>query len=144
MHRHIELSGRIWGVFAHRFAVETAKGKMLVDIGPKAAERLSLREGDRVEVEGETKPSAIKAHMLVDARGRRHAIDWPAKRHKHDKHGEADPGVALDSVRAEGYSVTRAPKRKPKHWEVLAERDGAAFELHVELDGRIRKVKRPH
>ena len=150
MHRHIELSGRVWGVFAHRFAVETAKGKMLVDVGPKAAERIALHEGDRIEVEGECKPSEIKAHMLIDAQGRRHAIDWPPKGehkqddHKHGKHDNADPRVALKSAQAEGYVISGEPKRRPKHWEIMAEREGHRYELHVELDGHIRKAKPAH
>lgn len=144
MRDDVEISGKVWGVFAHRFAMETSAGKELVDIGPHAHDRIALAEGDRVSVVGERKPSEIKARRLTDARGGVHRIDWPPKPHeKHGhKHEAADPELALSAARSAGFEPVGQPRRKPKHWEVDARRDGdGMWELHIELDGRIRKVK---
>jgi hypothetical protein len=51
------LSGQVTDIFAHRFVVNTANGKILADLGPKGAEQVALKEGDRVELAGDMKPS---------------------------------------------------------------------------------------
>jgi hypothetical protein len=147
MHEQVELSGKVWGVFAHRFAIEIGDRKELVDIGPKGLERVKIAEGDSITVSGERKPSEIKAQSLTDSRGTTHRIDWPPKHDKHKPHGnhhhhpDADPQIGLKAARGAGYAPFGEPRRKPKHWEIDARRDGETFELHVELDGHIRKAK---
>ena len=140
MNGTVEVTGTIWGVFAHRFALETPEGKVLADIGPHHGEHLLLVEGERVTVRGDRKPSEIKAELVVTADGTHHRIERP-KKPEHDAHAPADPEVALQSVRADGYAAAGEPKRKPKHWEIRATRGERAYELHVELNGRIRLVK---
>jgi hypothetical protein len=61
--------------------------------------------------------------------------------HHHDHHEPADPKVAVSAAKAEGFKVLGAPRRKPKHFEVLGLKKGKASELHIELDGQIRKSK---
>lgn len=137
MPQSVELEGTVWGVFAHRFALETRDGKVLADLGPHARDTISLREGDRVRLGGERKPSEIKVSRLVTPDGTTHEIGWPPKH----EHAPADPRRAIDAAVAQGYAITGEPRRKPKHWELPARRDDRPFELHVELDGRIRKAK---
>lgn len=146
MSKSAKITGKVWGVFAHRFAIESQDEKVLADLGPEGRKRVTLSEGDRVTVEGERKPSEIKVATIVCADGSRHKIDWPPKpehgKHHHDHHHpDADPQIALRAVHAEGYAVEGEPKRKPKHWEIQARRGGHAYELHVELDGHVRKAK---
>jgi hypothetical protein len=62
------LSGQVTDIFAHRFVVKTADGKVLADLGPKGAEQVLLKEGDRVELVGELKPSEIKVHSIEERR----------------------------------------------------------------------------
>jgi hypothetical protein len=63
------LSGEVTEIFAHRFVVKTAAdGKVLADLGPKGAEQVLLKEGDRVELVGELKPSEIKVHSIEERR----------------------------------------------------------------------------
>lgn len=132
------VSGTIWGVFGHRFAIEGADGKVLIDLGPKGMEGITLREGDRVSVTGERKPSEIKALHITLPDGSRRTIDRPPPK---GEHAPADAGSALAAARSAGYEILGEPRRKPKHFEIAARKDGAAVELHLELDGRIRKVK---
>ena len=63
-----------------------------------------------------------------------------------DPVGTFDVNVAgtvnlLEAVRAAGFEPSGTPRRKPKHFEIDGRRDGKPYELHVELDGRIRKTK---
>ncbi len=141
MRNEVNVSGIVWGAFRHRFALQTDTGKALIDIGPKASEKLRISEGDRVEVEGERKPSEIKAHA-IKLGGKTHKIDWPDKpkgpKHRHDG---ATSDAAVKAVADDGYKIEGNPERHPKHWEIVAARNGRSYELHVELNGRIRKIK---
>lgn len=140
----IAVSGTILYVFAHRFVVETATGVVLADVTPKGVERMKLHVGDRVELEGEPKPSELKVSRLTCG-GR--TVEIEHKKPHHDgngrdrDHGPADPKVVLKAARTAGYEPVATPRRKPKHFEVLGRRDGVLTELHIELDGHIRKTK---
>ena len=135
------LSGQVTDIFAHRFVVKTAEGKVLADLGPKGTEQVLLKTGDRVELVGELKPSEIKVHSIAKNGGPSIPVHRPSKPHPHE-HDEADPGPALKTAEANGFTVIRKPLRKPKHFEILG-RDlaGDVVELHIELDGRLRKTR---
>ena len=130
-------TGTVWAVFGHRFAIEGADGRHLADFGPNGADGVALRVGDVVTVEGERKPSEIKVARLTTADGTVHAVTWP------DKHADlpGDPAAAVAAAEAAGYRVTGEPERKPKHFDVPAEKDGRAVRVHVDLDGTVRKAK---
>ncbi|WP_428670444.1 hypothetical protein [Reyranella sp.] len=139
-HHHARASGRILHVFGHRFVVETAAGAILADLTPKGADRIALRVGDQVSLEGEQKPTELKVTSFTRD-GQTVRIEHPPKPH-HDHHGgNVDPAVVLKAARNAGYEPVGAPRRKPKHFEVLGRRDGRFTELHIELDGHIRKTK---
>jgi len=135
-------SGTVWAVFGHRFAIDGKDGRFLADLGPKGSEGIEIAVGDAVSVEGESKPSEIKVTSITLKGGVVHEVTWPKKPHD-DKaeQGPADPAVALSAVKAQGYVVEGEPKRKPKHFEIVGSKDGIRHELHVELDGKIRKTK---
>jgi len=131
-------------IFAHRFVVKTANGKVLADLGPKGADQVPLKEGDRVNLIGNMKPSELKVHSIARNGARPVGIEHPKKPHPHE-HDEADPGPALKTAEANGFTVLGKPRRKPKHFEILG-RDlaGDVVELHVELDGSLRKTRPVH
>ena len=112
------LSGEVTDIFAHRFVLKTADGKVLADLGPEGAEQVLLKEGDRVELEGELKPSEIKVHSIAKNGGPLILVHPPLKPHPHD-HEEADPGPALKTAEANGFTVLGKPRRKPKHFEIF-------------------------
>ena len=133
--------GKVGDVFAHRFVLERPTGNLLADLGPRGAEMFPLQRGDRVQIEGEEKPSEIRVHMIALEGGKPVIIDHP-KKHD-DKHGPADPKIAVDAARKAGFEVIGAPRRKPKHFEVRArDSKGHQVELHIELDGRIRNQEK--
>jgi hypothetical protein len=136
----VRLSGRILHLFAHRFVVQTARGAILADVTPHGLEQMALHVGDEVTLEGEQKPSEIKVGRLTRD-GRMVLIDHKKKRHGPHDELPADPEIALGAARAAGYEPLGAPRRKPKHFEVLGRRGGVLTELHIELDGSIRKTK---
>lgn len=75
--------------------------------------------------------------------GRRRHDHGHGHGHGHHHHeGEGDPALALSAAKAAGWSPRGAPRRKPRHFEVLARQgSGPWAELHVDLDGGLYKVK---
>jgi hypothetical protein len=141
--QHSAVSGTITHIFAHRFVVETKHGVTLADITPRGLEQIALRIGDEVTLEGEMKPSELKVSRLTCGK-KTIQIEHKKKhddKHHHDHHPHADPEIVLASARAAGFEPLGEPRRKPKHFEVLGRRRGEFAELHIELDGHIRKTK---
>ena len=137
-HHTITVAGRITHVFGHRFVVQTDQDAVLADLTPKGLEQITLQVGDTVELTGEEKPSELKVTRFTrDGR----TVTIAHKEKHHDHHGVADPKDALKTATAAGFATHGEPRRKPKHFEVLGERDARFTELHIELDGRIRKMK---
>jgi hypothetical protein len=137
-HHTISIAGRITHVFGHRFVVQTDRNSVLADVTPKGLGQIELHVDDSVELTGEMKPSELKVTRFTRA-GKTIAVEHRKKHHDH--HGEADPDSALRAAKAAGFVTHGAPRRKPKHFEVLGERDRHFTELHIELDGHIRKMK---
>jgi hypothetical protein len=133
----ISITGKITHVFGHRFVVETRHGAVLADVTPKGLEQHALRVGEIVSLLGEMKPSELKVARFTT--GKR-TITIEHKR-PHDHHPHAEPGDAIKAARDAGFEPLGQPRRKPKHFEVLGRRDRRLSELHIELDGQIRKIK---
>jgi hypothetical protein len=134
----LKLSGTVTHIFAHRFVVQTDTGPVLSDLTPRGREKITLRVGDRVTLEGEMKPSELKVRRL--SQNGEKAVEFDREKGK-EQHSGADSGIALRSAEMAGFETLGAPRRKPKHFEILARRNGQFAELHIELDGRIRKVR---
>jgi hypothetical protein len=138
-HPHTKTAGKVTHLFAHRFVLQTAKGAILGDLTPHGHRRIELKLGDSIDIEGEMKPSELKVSRLT--RGKETIeIEHEKKRGPHDHEG-ADPQIALRAAMQAGYEMVGEPHRKPKHFEVLGRRKGKLEELHIALDGHIRKSK---
>jgi hypothetical protein len=138
------ISGEITEVFAHRFVVRTPAGSVLADLGPKGAELVVLKRGDRVELTGEQKPSELKVRRITS--GDRTIEVEHKKKDEHKTHdaepGPADPQIAIGAVTAKGFEVVGQPRRKPKHFEILGkDHAGVHVEHHVDLNGMIGKTR---
>ena len=138
-HHIITVTGRITHVFGHRFVVQTSREAVLCDVTPKGLARIQPHVGDSVELEGEKKPSELKVARFT--RDNTTVTIEHKEKHDHDHHDHADPGTALKAAKAAGFVTHGEPRRKPRHFEVLGERDARFTELHIELDGHIRKMK---
>lgn len=136
-HQVIAITGNVTHVFAHRFVVETAHGAVLADLTPKGAEQHTLQIGEVVGLTGEMKPSELKVSQLTIGKT---TITIEHKK-PHDHHPHAEPGDAMKAARDAGFEPLGQPRRKPKHFEVLGRRNHQLTELHIELNGQIRKLK---
>ncbi|RUP16347.1 MAG: hypothetical protein EKK43_02500 [Methylobacterium sp.] len=145
LHDTTALSGTIRHVFAHRFTLEAGGETHLADLGPKGVDAFPITSGLHVTLEGERRPSEIKV-TRISAAGR----DPVEIHHKKPHHapgskradGPADPAHALAAAASAGWMVVNAPRRKPKHFEVLARRrEGADTELHIDFGGTIYREK---
>jgi hypothetical protein len=137
-HHTTAITGKVTHVFGHRFVIETHRGAVLADLTPKGAEQHSLRVGEVVNLRGEMKPSELKVSHLTAGKT---TITIEHKKKPHDHHPHAEPGAALKAAREAGFEPVGEPRRKPKHFEVLGRRHDRLTELHIELDGHIRKMK---
>lgn len=140
--RHtVNYSGSVTDVFAHRFVLATPEGHILADLGPRGAEQFRLQKGEKVQIAGEQKPSEVKVFSIAregEAAIVLHHPDAHPPQHEH-----ADPHIALRAADDAGFTAVGEPHRKPKHFELRArDAKGEEFELHIELDGHIRKQKR--
>ena len=143
-HAYKTVSGKITHVFGHRFVLKTADSDQLADLTPHGLGQIDLAIGEVVTIEGEMKPTELKVNRLTRA-GRSVDIDHShhhgPHHHQDHHHPPDDPAVAVASAKAAGFAVLGTPRRKPKHFEVLGKRGRTYRELHIELDGRIRKSK---
>jgi hypothetical protein len=137
-HHTIAITGKVTHVFGHRFVVETDRGAVLADLTPRGAEQHSLRVGEVVKLCGEMKPSELKVSQLTAGKT---TISIEHKKKPHDHHPHAKPEDALKAASEAGFEPLGEPRRKPKHFEVLGRRNDRLTELHIELDGHIRKMK---
>lgn len=145
-HEKVALAGVIEHVFAHRFTFIADDQAYLADLGPKGAEAFTLEEGLAIRLEGEQRPSEIKVTRIGKKGGRFVEVEHKKPHHgpkHHHPDGKADPHAALAAVEKAGWTVGSDPDRKPKHFEIVAERgDGVWMELHVDFAGTIYKEKR--
>jgi hypothetical protein len=115
-----------------------------------AAEEISqlLKKGKPVAVTGKSLQTdhgtVVDASAIGASMKTLRQIEKPHKHHKPHHHDDADPADAIKVARKAGYTVKGEPRRKPKHFEVDATRGGKRYELHITLDGDIRKEKPAH
>ena len=136
-HHTVSIAGKVTHVFSHRFVVETSHGAVLADLTPHGAEQHAVRVGEVVSLSGEMKPSELKVSRLTVGKT---TITIEHKKKPHH-HPHAEPGDAMRAARDAGFEPLGRPRRKPKHFEVLGRRNHQLTELHVALNGNIRKMK---
>lgn len=160
------VSGRVEHVFAHRFTVKTADAVVLADLTPHGARHVPLKSGDDVVIEGEQKPSELRVETIAIGprtyvlppqpehmrgfgprhfgpehhRGPHHHDSGHFRRH-HGPEAFADTSEMKKAIEDEGYEVIGEARLRHRHAEWLARKGGGLFEVHVDFDGDIRKVK---
>jgi hypothetical protein len=137
-HHTISITGKVTHVFGHRFVVQTGHGAVLADLTPRGAEQHAVRVDEVVILSGEMKPSELKVSRLTAGNT---TITIKHKKKPHDHRPHAEPGDAMKAARDAGFEPLGQPRRKPKHFEVLTRRNHRLTELHIELNGNIRKIK---
>lgn len=127
----VQLTGMVTDVFARHILLLTSAGKFLAELSPASAGDMSFREGDCVRLSGEIHASDVK-------------VTWIARIETDGNPIEA--ASALSRLEANGFTVLTEGRREQTHIEFLVSEDrgGGLFELHTELDGRLRKLKLVH
>jgi hypothetical protein len=140
------IAGTVTDIFGHRFVVETPDGKVLVDVGPKGAEKFVVKRGDKIEIEGDRNPDELRARRVTLADGHAYEVDKPGKSWREWLTGKRPPQPGTSSAEdakriatEKGYQVTGDPVATKKHFKVMASKDGRNYELQVHGDGRIEQ-----
>jgi hypothetical protein len=139
-HAPVKAAGTVTDVFGHRIVVQTATGKVLADIGPKAAETIKVKQHDHVEIEGDQKPAEIKVRRIGIAGGQMYDTGHGGPKHdKQHRHGDAPfgPAEATAMARTAGYDLIGDARPNKRHFEAVATKGGTKFEIHVHRDGRV-------
>ena len=137
-HENRIASGTITHVFGHRFVLATETGDILADITPKGSEQIALRVKDVVTVAAEMKPSELKVTTLT--RGKEEIRIAHKKKPHEDPHELADPTIARTAAQEAGFAIVGVSRRKPAHFELIGGKNGAFHELHITLNGTVRKA----
>jgi hypothetical protein len=143
----VKMFGTVGDVFGHRFVMETETGRVLVDIGPKGADKVAIKRGEKVEIEGDRKESEIRARRVTLADGHAYEVSKPGATWREWLTGMRPPESpgAFGSVEArnvateKGYQVSGEPVATKKHFTVMATKDGKNYELQVHRNGRIEE-----
>jgi len=138
-HQDYSHNGTVRDVFGHRFVLATDDGPILADVGPDAPDSLKLKLGAKVKITGEKTPCEIKVRLFQSGSGKTIEIQRKPKKKHHEE--ASDPTTALKAALDAGYIVEGEAKRKPKHFEIKAIRGGRRYELHIMMNGDIRKEK---
>ena len=125
-------TGTITDVFAHRFVIDTGESRLLADIGPEAAERIVLKAGLKVKIEGERKPSEIKVERIAVGSGDFQPAHKPGPGH-HENDFSAKEATLL--AKSEGYKIVGELLPKKKHYEASATKGGRSYNIHIHRDG---------
>jgi hypothetical protein len=149
----ITVSGRVEHMFAHRFTVKTQTSVILADLTPHGARHVPLKSGDEVVIEGEQKPSEIRVETITI--GSRTYVLPPAPEHM--RHGPGhhrgpprpprphddviNTSAMKQTLETEGYFIVGDARLRHRHAEWLARKDGQMFEIHMDFEGDIRKVR---
>lgn len=149
----ITVSGRVEHVFAHRFTVKTTTSVILADLTPHGARHVPVKIGDEVVIEGEPKPSEIRvetikigAHTYVLPPGPQPMRHGPGHHRGPPQHSRPHDDVLntsamRETLETEGYFIVGDARLRHRHAEWLVRKDGQMFEVHLDFEGDIRKVK---
>ncbi len=141
----VNVKGTVTDVFGHRYVVDEGSKKSLVDIGPKGADAIAIKTGDKVTVDGElTDAGEVRAAKV--AVGDAAAVEIPGSKSWWERLTGSDkedktpfgPEEAKAVVTKAGYEPIGDPKPEKKHYEVLAKKDGKFYEVHAHRNGDVK------
>jgi hypothetical protein len=142
----VKVSGTVSDIFGTRFVLDTASGKLLVELSPRGADKVTLKVGEKIEIEGERTRNELRAQRVTLADG--HAYTTGGKRDRTWREfvtGKSDPGSrapfapadAAKAATAAGYKLNGEPRPMKKHFVTLAVKDDKSYDLAIFKDGRI-------
>lgn len=139
--------GTVTDVFGPRFVVETATGKVLVDIGRKGADKVAIKRGEKIEIEGDRNKDQLRARRVTLANGHAYEVgkrgrswrEWLVGKSAPEPTGSFGAAEAKKFATEKGYQVSGEPVATKKHFSVMAAKDGRSYELQVHRDGKVEQ-----
>lgn len=140
------MTGTVTDVFGPRFVLDTASGKVLVEIGPKGADKVTVKIGEKVDIEGDRRLNEVRATRITLPDGHAYQVgrapgeswrEWLTGKPPTEASGPFGADEARKLATNAGYNVTADPVRTKEHFKVMASKDGKDFELRVHSDGNI-------
>ena len=112
-----KIVGTVTDVFGPRFVLETASGRVLVDIGPKGAGKVAIKPGDKIEIDGDRHQNEIRARRLTLADGHAYEMhkrtqswrEWLVGKRTPEATGPFGAAEARKIATDKGYQVTGEP-----------------------------------
>jgi hypothetical protein len=141
-----KINGIVGEVFGSRFVLETASGKVLVELSPKGADKVTIKAGDKIDVEGDRRANQVRAQRVTLANGQAYTIAKKTRTWREFVTGtpaKPDVTAAFGNTEAKniatkaGYTLATEPVSEKKHFAVEAVKDTKAFDLKIFRDGRI-------
>jgi hypothetical protein len=141
-----KINGTVGDIFGSRFVLETASGRVLVELSPKGADKVTIKAGDKIDVEGDRRANQIRAQRVTLANGQAYTIAKKTRTWREFVTGTAakpDGKAVFGSAEAKniattaGYAVATEPVSEKKHFAVQANKDAKAFDLKIFRDGRV-------
>lgn len=139
-----KITGKVGDVFGRRVVIETASGKTLVNLGPRAREQVALKSGDQITVEGDlrrgdemiAKRVTLSDGRMLDVNRKKTWYEWltgkaPAAA------AAFGPDEARKIATAKGYTITAGPTPQKAHFTASATKDGKSYEIDIHRDGRV-------
>lgn len=138
------ISGTVTDTFGSRFVIQTETGKVLVDLGSKGTEKVAVKRGDKIQIEGDREDDQLRARRVTMSDGKAFVIDKRGRSWTEWLLGKSpQPATTFSAAQAtkvatdKGYQVSGEPVAKKKHYALMATKDGKSYELDIHVDGRI-------
>ena len=140
----LKIQGTVSDVVGHRVVVESADGKILVDLGPEADGQTALKVGDKITVDGDMKPGdqlhaesvTLASGQVYELHKKKGWLEWLTGKST----AELAP-ITIDQAKkfasAKGYTLTSEPVAEKKHFVANATKDGKTFSIDIHADGSI-------
>lgn len=140
-----KIAGTVTDVFGPRFVVETTAGKVLVDIGPKGPDKVAIKQGEKIEIEGDRNKNQLRARRVTLADGNAYEVDkrgeswreWLLGKPAPDGRSSFASADAKKLAAEKGYQVTGEPAATKKHFTAMASKDGKNYEIDLHRNGKI-------
>lgn len=141
----MKLEGTVTDVIGRRVVVESASGKVLVDLGPRAVGQKAVKTGDKIVVDGDMKRGdQLMARQVVMSGGetyvireRRGWIDWLTARERAPAPGPYSAADAAKIAAGKGYTISGEPVADKRHYVAAATKDGKSYEIDIHRDGNV-------
>ncbi len=141
-----KISGTITDIYGPRFVLETGSGRVLVEMSPRGMDKVKLKTGEKIDVEGERMQNQLRAQRVTLADGHAYTTGKKQRTWREFVTGKPEPDrnvafMAADASKiatAGGYAVRGEPKADGRQFMVMGTKDGKDYELNVRKDGRIQ------